>query len=295
MIQLVLDNNVLYNQNNKYQFNELQSYERKEIRNQLIKQVGIGTLKELTISSIFTGITCMFVAAPAIPTLITTTIAILAFGVLLRTLTAAVTYSFYCNKQDNAGVEDPVLSKIVACLNYLNPITFAAIDISTRDCLVHEGGHALAAMAIYKNANPKIEVFPFIGGVTSYSGRHLSRLGEFLGKNYSNAIVSGAGAGASILVASAYIGLAHRFQETHPEFTRYCKCTAIASIVQHVVYALSALAQTGQSGHDFLSLWAVGIHPIASAAVIVAVPLIVKTGFFIADQLRKTNNKQEEI
>jgi hypothetical protein len=260
-----------------------------EIKTSMIKKIAASSFKELSVSFILTGLTCFFVASPAIPTLLITTIGILALNLFMRSMTGYLTYKLERAKREPSDKEDvESLQFAHSFLQYLCPISFTILDITTRDVLVHESGHALTAMALYQNARPTIEVFPLEGGVTRYSAGPLTKLGEFFGRKISGVIVSGAGAAFSILFATVNIGLAHHFKQDHPELHRYLLCAAISSIAQHVFYALSALwEKRPSSGHDFVKLWRVGgIHPVISVICMVALPLIVKTTLFTIEHCR---------
>lgn len=172
------------------------------------------------------------------------------------------------------------------------PTCFSVLDSTTRDVVIHEGGHALAASALYKNANPKITVMPLQGGVTTFWINGLTKVGKFFGEKGSRLIVAGAGPAAAVLADTIHIGVAHVIRKTHPTLSSYLKITAIISLIGHVMYALSALSIKQQMpGHDFVALWMGGIHPVASIVAMVALPLIVKLGLCAYDHIRA---KQKE-
>ena len=71
----------------------------------------------------------------------------------------------------------------------------------SRTVLIHEGGHALTGMALFKNANPTIRydysIFCPVGGSTSFNRTlELSSWGEKIGFNNSRTLVKGMGTGA---------------------------------------------------------------------------------------------------
>lgn len=260
-----------------------------KIKISIIKDVALSSFKELNVTFVLTGVTCLFVASPAIPTLLITTIGILALNLLIRSVTGYLTYALERTKRVPSSKEDVETMQIThSFLQYLCPMTFTILDTTTRDVLVHESGHALTAMALYQNAKPRIEVFPLEGGVTRYSTGPMTKLGEFFGRKVSGVIVSGAGTAFSIIFATINIGLAHHFKQDHPELHRYFLCMAICTIAQHAIYALSALwEKRPSSGHDFVKLWRVGgIHPVISVICMIALPLIVKTALFTIERYR---------
>ncbi len=259
----------------------------KDKKKLIIKQIAIATLKELIISLAFTGAACLFVATPAIPTLLATTIAVIAMNILIRTLTGALVYDMHRMKKQGLAPS----KELQAChdlLQYLCPISFTILDTTTRAVLIHEGGHALAASLLYQNARPTIEIFPLKGGVTTYWPRMLSNLGLYFGSKKADLIISAAGPAAGILTATIDLGLAHCVRKKHPELHRYLVCTAAMNIFQHSIYALSAFFETNPfSGHDFFHLWkGGGIHPIVSVISMVALPLILRATLFGIDYCR---------
>jgi len=166
------------------------------------------------------------------------------------------------------------------------PLNFAQLNLTTRDVLVHESGHALAAHVLYKNARPKIEVFPFQGGVTKYFVTPLSKVGRFFGEKKVHLIVAGAGPAAAVIASSIDIGIAQGCRQSNPRLSRYLNVMAGMNLLNHLAYAYSAFAEASKKmpGHDFVALWAGGIHPYVSMTATIALPLIVKTGVFVAEK-----------
>ena len=269
----------------------------KERQDSIIKDIALSSLKELGISLTLAGITCFFVAAPAIPTLLAGTIGIVAINIFLRSLVGYAAYEIQLMKGDpliNAN-DLKVAERYYEFLQYVCPMTFSILDTSTRNVLIHEAGHAFAAIHLYQNARPWIEIFPFKGGVTHYWVGSLTKMGQFFGSKCSSLIVTAAGPTAGILAATIDIGLAHGLKKKHPKLHRYLLCNAITNIAQHILYALSALwEKKPSSGHDFAKLWKVGgIHPIVAVVCMVALPLIVKTALFALDSYKLSTPDNE--
>lgn len=260
----------------------------KERRLSIIRDIALHSINELAVSLAFAGVTCLFVASPAIPTLLIATIGIVALNILFRCLAGYTALEIEQAKEKN--VDDEYLEDLQfshQLLQFLCPINFSILDMSTRNILVHEAGHAIAAVALYQNARPTIEVFPLTGGVTRFSVGSLTKIGEFFGRKWTSVIVSAAGPAIAIIAASLNLGLSHYYAKENPELHRYFLCMSIASIAQHVLYALSALWEKNPSGHDFIKLWKVGgIHPLFSVVGLIALPLIMKSIFFTIDYYR---------
>ncbi len=262
-----------------------------DLKHEIIKSVALSSLKELAISLVLAGITCAFVATPiGMATVLGTAVAVVAINTLIRSGIGALTYKTENLKKIHTTQAEKAVKRnetVISFLQYLAPISFSVLDLTTRDVLVHEGGHALAATLLYASEHsPTVEVMPLEGGATTYFNQTLTPLGNAIGEKASGLIVSAAGAAASILFAAVNLGVAHLLKDKCPELSRYLNVMAIASIAQHALYAISALWASAGNGHDFLALWVGGIHPVASVVTMVAIPLLVKGAFFTYDYVK---------
>lgn len=265
---------------------------KSSIRNKLIREVALNTLKEALISLTITGaVCCLFVAAPAIPSLLIVTISVIAVNLLMRSFTAYLLYDLHLLKQRKHNPDDvKVLENIIRVLQFLCPCVFTIQHDATTNALIHEAGHAFAALAVYQNPQPRIEIFPAGGGVTYHVYSPLTRLGEYLGFQGSETFISAAGAGLGIISAAIMIGMSHAIKKDHPQLSLYLLCSAICTIAHHVIYALSALWETSpSSGHDFVAVWKYGgIHPVVSVICMVALPILVKLTLYAISSYRST-------
>lgn len=265
----------------------------KALRNQLIKEVAKRTLIELTISLAFTAAACIFVATPVgMATLLICAVAAVALNIILRSASAYCMYritQLQYSDSVNAQIKKANFYTVLNFLRYLTPGIFSSmVDAHTRDLIFHEGGHALAANLLIKNPNSRITIKPLEGGQTAYRLGPLTKLGEFFGRNNSKLIIAAAGPAVSVVTATIGLGASLAIRKSNPEMSRYLKVIAADSIAQQAFYALSALwAPATQKGHDFLQLMAGGIHPIAAVVSIVALPIIVRVGFFIFDKVKE--------
>ncbi len=161
-------------------------------------------------------------------------------------------------------------------LKELTPYHFSFLDVTTRNVIVHEAGHALAALAVYQNASPKIAIYPGMGGATSYYNDNLSWFGKLLGRKNSDLLVCGAGAAMAILFSIGSLAAAKRCSSDKPELKMYLIATAIVSIVQHIFYALTAfITGADQLSHDFVALWSHGINPLIAIIAMIFLPIFV--------------------
>lgn len=148
--------------------------------------------------------------------------------------------------------------------------------LSGPNIAIHECGHALGAVSFFKNSHPKIDVFPFRGGQTSYQISYgLTKLGKFLGEHRSLLVTAGAGMMISTVFAMLEFGLAHGISGSYPTVSEWMNYHAISQLMNEVVYGLTAfLVSRFDLTHDFVYLWKVGgIHPLIPIALMIALPL----------------------
>ena len=121
---------------------------------------------------------------------------------------------------------------------------------------LHECGHALAATALYKNADPEIS-FSFdptlswfsFGGRCKYTASTLSALGKRLGSSNSEALVAAAGPATDIISLLALSKLTGGDRQTAQLLS--------LKAINLSLYALSALWDKSR-GHDFHHVWTQG-------------------------------------
>lgn len=300
----VLNNNsqtISYGNN----FQQVDQQERinpfKQLKTKLIKEIAKKSLLELAIALLFTGAACFFVATPiGMATLLTASVVAVAINILLRSTCAYLKYRICQLSMDPSFAmrrKKELMEKVLKVLNYFMPITFATVvDTHTRDLLVHEGGHALAASLLIKNSGARVSITPHQGGSTSYRLGALTNIGEFFGRAKSKLIIAAAGPALAVVTSTVGLGISLAVRKSHPELSRYLKVSAIVSIAEHALYALSAFwTSATQKGHDFLQLMAGGVHPAVSVVSIIALPIIVRLGFLIYDKIKaKIAEKRQE-
>lgn len=68
--------------------------------------------------------------------------------------------------------------------------------------IIHEGGHLIAAAALFENAKPRLlSSWGYQNGKMAYNPSKLSRLGKIFGENTSRGLVTASGPLADILVS----------------------------------------------------------------------------------------------
>lgn len=164
---------------------------------------------------------------------------------------------------------------IVDGLPLVSAIGMCGLYQVTADSLIHEQGHKTAALQLYDNSNPRIEIFGDGTAATYFFSSSLSSLGRSLGRNASDMIVSAAGTLTSFTVALSMLTAAHVIENSHPELSKTLNLIAVVSILQSTIYAISALF-TSFPGHDFAALWMHGIHPLILAGFLILIPILLK-------------------
>lgn len=255
---------------------------KQDLVKRLVKEVAIASFKEIAISFAITGVCCLFVATPAgVAFLLASTAAMVGLNFFIRLAGCHATYKI-CTTQDAKKRENHAAA--LTFISYLCPLTYSMVDVFSRNVLIHEAGHAMASLACYKGASPKVVILPPEGGYTEYREGPLTRFGEKLGKSASNTFVSAAGPGLALMCSLTQIFASHKMQKSHPNLSKYLFFTAVVSIFQHVTYALTALVTSSdQVSHDFVSLWLGGIHPIAAVLFMIVVPILVKCILYLID------------
>lgn len=256
------------------------------LKGELIKQVVQTNLKAFTAALAMTGVTCFFVATPAIPSFFISVISMIVLSTLLHSIENGITYHFECLRMRGENplnvrnvlqnIKIFLLHNVCSDSRFFRHILFARIYDSTLGILIHELGHAIVGTLLLKPEKwPKINIYPFGGGVTEFLLE-----GEWEVSKRAFFTMVAAGPAFAILNATAILGIAHAIKDTHPDLHSYLVNTAIMRIATHVIYALSALIIPGttnflETGHDFFILWkGAKIHPLASAATMIAVPLL---------------------
>jgi hypothetical protein len=242
--------------------------QKKEI-DKLTNQVVRDSFTELGVVFAYTGFSCLFVASlSGVTTLLIASTCVVALNALFRYIKLLNVPTL--DKKDQPSEK----TFIYRCLGW----NFAFLDSATRDVLVHEFGHAACSTLLYKNSSLSITLLPFLGGVTSYTPEALRSLGKLVGENAAGILVSLAGPLATLLFTSTALIISHLIKENHPQLHEYMNTSILLSVVQQLLYALSALETSGEElSHDFVYLWAIGgIHPLLCAAFICLIPLVIK-------------------
>lgn len=251
-------------------------------KNSIITNIAINSLIELTASLAMVGVTIPFVATGAGALTILAAAGTTFCGNTALRCIQGHEQSCRLEEAKSKGEEfveqeQLKLKREEEGYSLQRAFIFSFLDNATRDVLVHEMGHAITAQALFKT-RAAIEIFPLRGGVTQFSPAPLTNLGKYFGARHSNMLIAGAGAAAALLFVLVNLSAAHFLEKEHQEASLYLMMMAIMSIVNHTVYALSALLPSKLIGHDFIMLAKFGIHPLFAAAFILLVPAVFELG-----------------
>lgn len=155
-------------------------------------------------------------------------------------------------------------------LRMFRSFLFSQMDIMSRHTLFHEGGHALTALSLFKDSNPKITIDPFYlgtgGGVTHYTfDGGLSEWGEKFGLDTSRLLVTANGTGVSVVEGYLSLIVAQLLPAKLSEVKTHLRLMVIMQLMGNLYYAISAYNGC-EKGHDFCKLQEKGdIEPYAAA------------------------------
>lgn len=168
---------------------------------------------------------------------------------------------------------------------YLKPWIFSWLSSFNLQLLIHEMGHALAAKTLFLNARPWITITPLWSGCTAFCSTSLSKFGTVFGKNRALFLVAAMGPAYSLLLSATIIVIGYHIQNSQPELSSYLVGCGKGDYFNHAVYAISALFWKN-GPNDFVDLAKTGLHPLAAAIGILAIPRLLAWKF--ADRNRKT-------
>lgn len=143
--------------------------------------------------------------------------------------------------------------------------------------VIHEGGHALAAMTFFKHASPKISFYPFKHGMTEFFVSYgLTPIGKKLGRRVALLAVAAAGIVCTTLMALMEFALSHGLQAQFPNLSKCLDLHAKVQILHDLIYCFTTfVTDKNNPYHDLMALWEDGgIHPLLPIALMISLPLL---------------------
>lgn len=139
--------------------------------------------------------------------------------------------------------------------------------------MIHELGHATLAKVFFINPRTKIEIFPFLGGRTTYAVSYgLTTIGNFFGKERAIILIT-AGGFLSSMTTWALITCLKKQHKEHKSFIIKCLSTIpLGQVLSELSYAIVALIENESDyQNDFSYLKQAGsIHPLLPVSMMVA-------------------------
>lgn len=222
-----------------------------------IKQFAKATLTEATPSLLLTCATLPFTAKSAWFNPLLTSSLSLSLNTLLRLPDYA---------QWEAEFERVCKTKIPlsAAARSLRSLVFAFLFLKVGDILLHESGHALAAVSLFKHPDIDLTITPgFLksDGTTLFYNNELTALGGLIGNNASNIICSLAGTSSSTLVALLSLVIATALPTDYLELKSHLRFMTLVDMVHNLIYSLSPYYGHCEDFNDFCQLQDRGIPP----------------------------------
>ncbi len=211
----------------------------------LVKEIAVKILKELTLSLSLGMIVSCFIGAPM-------GLSAIMGALLVQTAVSALFHFLNCS--------------------WLTAYNFALFTGFNTQLLIHESGHALGSILTFQKARPTIEIFPFQGGFTSFRRGPLTPFGKALGLDGSLRFTTLMGPALTLLVSSVLLMLGNILSKTHPTLSKYLTAWGVIDFSHHALYAYSALSSTSVQ-NDFVRLWGYGLHPVITLIGIIAIPI----------------------
>lgn len=164
----------------------------------------------------------------------------------------------------------------ISASRILSSNIFAFLTGNHAQRLLHEAGHAWASTIFYNNAKPKMTLCPFGECYTEYDIQELTELGKKFGKNGSLCAVISAGPAVSVGVSTIAMAVGAAMKDRFPELGSFLIAYGRMDFAGHALYALSGMASTPSSTHDFVILKKNGINPLPIAIALIAIPLFIE-------------------
>jgi hypothetical protein len=239
-----------------------------------IKEVATRCLKELGLSLSLAAAVALFVPA-------STGVAVLLSALTVQFIVSIFFHSlggfaFYKVAQGETSYE-----KMVSISEWWTGENFAYAAGFNARLLIHETGHSLAALALYKNPRPNITVVPFQWALTEYHKVPIGWLGKKIGPVATTFLVKIGGPAFTLLVSATLLAVGMAIREKHPLAAKYMISWSIFDSLYHASYAYSALnADPSNLTHDFVHLAILGLHPVAATITILAIPILIASSMY---------------
>jgi hypothetical protein len=160
--------------------------------------------------------------------------------------------------------------------NWLTASTFAFGSLQNIQIIIHEICHASAALCLLQSPSPTIKLIPYFSGITSFRVILPTDLGNQLGVQRIQPLITAAGPAFALLISSLQLTFSLKLLSSRPTIARTLIAAACINFIVHAGYALSARwSNPWQLAHDFVELKAIGLNPLYASIAILAIPIII--------------------
>lgn len=244
----------------------------------IVQEVALKVLKELVLTVALGSIVALFLTSQAdLFLLISATVVQVVASTFFHSLKA---YASYQILQDHTAQK--LYQNLISFSEWMNGLNFAFFTGFNTQTVIHETGHTLASLLIYKNPRPLIEIYPFAGGITQFYKTTLSALGQKLGAATATCVIIASGPGLTLLISSGLMILGIALLETYPQLGKTLVSWSLIDFLHHSFYAYSALqAAPWNLTHDFVHLSIFGLHPGVASLGILAIPILITLGMYL--------------
>lgn len=256
-----------------------------------IKTVALSCIKQFALSISLKLVISSFVSTPAgLVLLFNTTMIQLIASCFFHSLGG-----FFSYKADQNGEHIATFETLYSVCEYINAFAFAVLTGYDCQNLIHETGHAIATLFLYKTPNPMISLFPLRGGITEFYKNGLSQLGKSLGPPGSTFIVSAAGPAFTLAISATLLAIGFSSLKENPKISKYLIAWGLVDFFHHAHYAYSALhADQWDLHHDFVHLSVFGVDPKTVSIAIVSVPILIGLGCYLKNAYSNQNETAAE-
>lgn len=210
--------------------------------------------------------TCYFIPSLLQRTFITSTIHFFAINALLRISKGCLLYVQNYRKTDD--LLKRILDKALLSLELITAFRFGTFYEKTLNIVIHEGGHVLAALSVFKNPQPQIFIEGFAKGTTKIINTSLNNLGSKLGYENAAALFYIGGPLLAILSATGLLIAAYKMRKKMPKISLHLYSMSLQPIYQHSTQAL-------KGAKDFAQLQKlIGLSPLMATLSCLAIPIL---------------------
>lgn len=243
----------------------------------VVTTIALKILKEFALSSVLGVVLGCFVATPSgLVFMMSAAVVQLVVSTFFHSLGAFAAYQALERNQHQSLYE-----KTANLCGWMTGCNFGVFSGFNSQILIHESGHALASLLIYKRPRPLIELYPFVGGQTQFYKTALSPFGQKLGAAASTCFIVASGPGFTLFISSVILTIGLALMETYPDLGKYLITWSGVDFLNHAVYAYSALgAEQWNLSHDFVHLSIFGLHPTVATIGILAMPVMITLGMY---------------